>query len=258
MPSRDNELSVTRQLDLRQGRYRFLRDPHQLESEPASVVMSDAQRPPATAQPTDRLGELAAALWEFSRLAMHAPRLLTAPRGKGEPILVLPGFRASDISTSALRGYLTALGYRAVGWGVGTNDGNLDRLLPRVANVLEELVKRGGRPAALVGQSLGGYLAREIAREHPELVAQVITFGTPMLRPRSGQSIRCPVTVMYSKVDRIVPWRSCIDPDPSANNVEVRSTHLGMGIDPDVWQVITRQLRSADRAPARGSVTPNG
>jgi pimeloyl-ACP methyl ester carboxylesterase len=206
--------------------------------------MSNARRPPATAPPSVGFGEFAA-LRQLPRMAMHAPRLLTAPRGKGEPVLVLPGLGASDVSTSALRGFLTTLGYRAIGWGVGTNDGDLDRLLPRAANVLQELVMRRGRPAALVGQSLGGFAAREIAREHPELVAQVITFGTPMLRPRSRQPIRCPVTVIYSKVDGIVPWRSCIDPDPSANNVEVRSTHLGMGIDPDVWLVVARQLRSA-------------
>jgi pimeloyl-ACP methyl ester carboxylesterase len=159
-------------------------------------------------------------------------------------VVLLPGLGGSDVSTSALRGYLTTIGYRAVGWGLGTNDGDLDRLLPRVATEVQVLVKRRGRPAALVGQSLGGYVAREIAREHPDLVSQVITFGTPMLRPRSRRPIRCPVTVMYSKVDRIVPWRSCIDPDPSATNIEVMSTHLGMGIDPDVWRVVARQLRS--------------
>jgi pimeloyl-ACP methyl ester carboxylesterase len=183
---------------------------------------------------------------------MHAPRLLTAPRGKAEPVVLLPGFRASDVSTSALRGYLTTLGYRAVGWGLGTNDGDLERLLPRVATMLQDLVLRRGRPAALIGQSLGGYVAREIARQHPELVAQVITFGTPMLRPRSRRPIRCPVTVIYSKADRIVPWRSCMDPDPAANNVEVRSTHLGMGIDPDVWRVVAGQLHVAAQAPTGG------
>ena len=213
--------------------------------------MSDARRPPSSAAPTDQFGELAA-LREFSRLAMHAPRLLTAPRGKGEPVVLLPGFRASDVSTSALRGYLTTLGYRAVGWGLGTNDGDLERLLPRVANMLQDLVLRRGRPAGLVGQSLGGYVAREIARQHPELVAQVVTFGTPMLRPRSRQPIRCPVTVIYSKADRIVPWRSCMDPDPAANNIEVRSTHLGMGIDPDVWKVVADQLHAAAQAPTGG------
>ena len=130
---------------------------------------------------------------------------------------------------------------------------DLERILPRVASMIEELVTRREQPAALVGQSLGGYVARELAREHPALVSQVITFGTPMLRSRSRQPLRCPVTVMYSKVDRIVPWRSCIDPDPSANNVEVTSTHLGMGFDPDVWRVVARQLHSPQRSARVGA-----
>jgi hypothetical protein len=204
------------------------------------------RRPSGSTQLADQFGELAA-LHQFTRLAMHSPRLLTARRGNGEPVVLLPGLGGGDMSMSALRGYLTALGYRAVGWGLGTNDGDLERLLPRVASTVEELVTRRGRPVALVGQSLGGYVAREIAREHPGLVSQVITFGTPMIRPRSRQPLRCPVTVMYSKVDRIVPWRSCIDPDPSATNIEVTSTHLGMGFDPDVWRVVARQLHAPDQ-----------
>jgi hypothetical protein len=223
-----------------------LRDRRGIESTPSGDRMTDVRRSPRSAQLADQFGELAA-LYQFSRLAMHAPRLLTVKRGSGEPVLLLPGLGAGDGSLGALRGYLTTLGYRAVGWGLGTNDGDLERLLPRAGRVLEQLVTRRGRPAALVGQSLGGHVARELAREHPALVAQVITFGTPMLRPRSRQPIRCPVTVMYSNVDRIVPWRSCIDPDPSANNIEVTSTHLGMGIDPDVWRVVARQLHSPDR-----------
>ena len=187
---------------------------------------------------------------QFPRLAMHAPRLLTARRGNGEPVLVLPGFSASDLSTSALRGYLTSIGYRTAGWGLGTNDGNIDEALPQVAKALQTMVDRHRRPATLIGQSLGGYLAREITREHPELVAQVITFGTPMLKPRSRQPLRRPVTVIYSKADRIVPWVSCVDPDPGATNIEVSSTHLGMGFDPDVWHIIARQLTTSSTAGA--------
>ncbi len=195
-------------------------------------------------------GELAAIL-QFPRLALHAPRLLTARRGKGEPVLVLPGLSASDVSTRVLRGYLSSIGYRTAGWGLGINDGNVDHTLPRVAEALQALVDRHGRPATLVGQSFGGYLAREIAREHPELVAQVITFGTPMLRPRSRKPLLRPVTVIYSKADRIVPWVSCVDRDPGATNIEVRSTHLGMGFDPDVWHIVARRLALSSTPGAR-------
>lgn len=199
-------------------------------------------------------GELAAIL-QLPRLAFHAPRLLTARRGKGEPVLVLPGFSASDVSTRALRSYLSSIGYRTAGWGLGTNDGNVDDTLPRVAEALQALLDRHGRPATLVGQSLGGYLAREISREHPELVAQLITFGTPMLKPRSRKPLLRPVTVIYSKADRIVPWVSCVDRDPGATNIEVSSTHLGMGFDPDVWTIIARQLALSPTAGAGGAAS---
>jgi pimeloyl-ACP methyl ester carboxylesterase len=205
--------------------------------------VSDGRRPSAAERP-DRLGELAA-MREFSRLAMHAPRLLSAPRGQGGPVLLLPGLGGGDLSLGALRTYLATLGHRASGWGLGTNDGDLDWSLPRAGRLVEQLSERTKRPVALVGQSLGGYIARELARDHPELVAQVVTFGTPMLRPRSGRPLRCPVTVIASRADRIVPWRACVDPSPDATNVEVRSTHLGMGIDPDVWLAVARRLGNA-------------
>jgi pimeloyl-ACP methyl ester carboxylesterase len=186
---------------------------------------------------------------EFSRLAFNAPRLMTAPRGRGGPVLLLPGLGGGDLSLGALRTYLTALGHRATGWGIGTNDGDLDWLLPRAGRLVEQLAQRNDRPVALVGQSLGGFIARELAREHPDRVAQVVTFGTPMLRPRSRRPLLCPVTVIASRADRIVAWRACVDPSPEANNIEVRSTHLGMGIDPDVWLAVARQLRAAVPGP---------
>ncbi len=211
--------------------------------------MSDRRGAPAGAERADRadradrLGELAA-MREFSRLAVHAPRLLSAPRGRGGPVLLLPGLGGGDLSLGALRTYLSTLGHRASGWGLGTNDGDLDWSLPRAGRVVEALAQRAGLPVALVSQSLGGYIARELAREHPDAVRQVVTFGTPMLRPRSRGPLRCPVTVIASRADRIVPWRACVDPSPEVTNIEVRSTHLGMGIDPDVWLAIARQLRA--------------
>jgi pimeloyl-ACP methyl ester carboxylesterase len=214
-------------------------------------VSEGARRPGPTqaTERTDRLGELAA-MREFSRLALHAPRLMSAPRGRGGPVLLLPGLGGGDLSLGALRAYLTTLGHRANGWSLGTNDGDLDWLLPRAGLVVSQLAERSGRPVALVGQSLGGYVARELAREHPDVVAQVVTFGTPMIRPRSRRPILCTVTVIASRADRIVPWRTCVDPSPEVNNIEVRSTHLGMGIDPDVWLAVARQLRATAPGPA--------
>lgn len=97
-------------------------------------------------------------------------------------------------------------------------------------------------PVALVGQSLGGHVAREVLREHPELVAQVVTLGSPIFGRRSSQPLRRPVTVVASKADRIVPYARAFDDQDHATNVEVRSTHFGMGIDPDVWRAVAKAL----------------
>jgi pimeloyl-ACP methyl ester carboxylesterase len=191
------------------------------------------------------LGEWAAAL-QVPRLVLRSPWLATAPRGDGAPVLVLPGRGVADISTAPLRRYLGFLGHRTRGWGLGVNDGNLDRLLPLVAPAVAALADRHGRPVSLVGQSLGGFVAREAARRHPDLVARVITLGTPIFAPRSGRSLTVPVTAVWSPQDRVVPPARAIDRDPVTENVEVASTHFGMGIDPDVWRIVARRLGPSD------------
>lgn len=85
-------------------------------------------------------------------------------------------------------------------------------------------------------------MAREVLREHPELVAQVVTLGSPIFGRRSSQPLRRPVTVVASKADRIVPYARAFDDQDHATNVEVRSTHFGMGIDPDVWRAVAKAL----------------
>lgn len=185
-------------------------------------------------------GELAAAR-ELPRLLARSPWLLRQPRGRGRPVMVLPGWHMNDASTAPLQGYLRALGYRCRGWGLGTNDGDLGRVVPRVADALRGMGAED-RPVALVGQSLGGYVAREVLREHPELVTQVVTLGSPLFGRRSSRPLRRPVTVVASKADRIVPYARAFDGHGEATNVEVRSTHFGMGIDPDVWKAVAQAL----------------
>jgi len=110
---------------------------------------------------------------------LRVPELARAPRGRGEPVLVLPGFAASDASTLALRSYLRWLGYDARGWGLGTNGGDLPALVPRVILLLEAQAAAARERVRCVGWSLGGNLARESARERPDLVERVVTLGTP-------------------------------------------------------------------------------
>src|SRR5918994_1198575 len=117
---------------------------------------------------------------ELGRLALKGRGLVTAPRGSA-PVVVLPGFRADDLSTFPLRSFLRGLGHEVEGWGLGRNGGHVQSLLPKVARRVRALHESGGRPVHLIGQSLGGVLAREIARDHPAAVAQVLTLGTPVV-----------------------------------------------------------------------------
>lgn len=113
-----------------------------------------------------------------------SPRRLGAPApvrgavGQGRPVLVIPGFLASDISTRAMRMGLRAAGFRAHGWRRGRNLGLRDDLLGHIDDRI--LAIGGGRPVALVGWSLGGLLVREYAKRAPERVSRVVTLGAPI------------------------------------------------------------------------------
>jgi pimeloyl-ACP methyl ester carboxylesterase len=174
------------------------------------------------------------------------------PRGHGRPVLVLPGRGVDDLSTLPLRAYLRVLGYEVAQWSLGTNDGDLRRLVPLVAERTAAVAERAGAPVAIVGQSMGGAIAREVARRHPEVVGRVITLGSPVLAPSSRRPIGCPLTVVYSESDRIVPPRWALAPsEDDAEVVEVRSTHFAMGIDPDVWTTVATRLAADGPASDR-------
>lgn len=182
-------------------------------------------------------------------------------------MLVLPGHSSSDRATLPLRRYLRYLGFDVRGWGLGTNHGDVDALLPHVRGVVEQMVAETGQRVHLLGWSLGGVLAREVARDNPEMVAQVITYGTPVVggpkytlaaasygaervdriaaqvEQRNQRPLLVPVTAFFSRRDRVVAWRACIDEHtPHAEHVEVGSTHVGLGIDPEVWLGIATRL----------------
>jgi pimeloyl-ACP methyl ester carboxylesterase len=236
----------------------------------ASAALVSAPAPRFRAPPgLGLLGWEALSGLQVARLALAAPSLRRAPRG-GATVLALPGFAAEDASTLPLRGFLSRLGHDVEGWGLGRNRGDVPALVPRVTELVLARAKASGQ-VHLVGQSLGGVLAREVARDHAGAVAQVITLGTPVVGgpahtrvglaygpertaqiqagvdERNRVEIGVPITAIYSRRDGIVNWRACIDDvNPRANNVEVGSSHLGMGIDPDVWLLVARLLADRD------------
>lgn len=213
----------------------------------------------------DGLRELRAG-WDMMRLAARTPELLRAPRGNGRAVMVVPGLQASDASLVPLRSFLAQRGHDVRPWGLGANTGDLDALLERTQASVRRLAEETGRAVNLVGWSLGGVYARETARDQPDTVHRIATFGTPLLGPRytlghtffpeaelrrietiideRGQRpIEVPLTAMYSRNDGIVDWRTCPDRHtPGAVNVEVSSSHIGMGLDPTVWMHIARWL----------------
>jgi hypothetical protein len=212
------------------------------------------------------VGETASAM-ELARLAWNYPDLLKQPRGDGEPVVVLPGFGTDDLSTWMLRRYLRVLGYRVYGWKLGLNHGDVRALIPAVEELAHRCAIKRGQRVRLVGWSLGGLIAREIARDNPWLVERVVTMGSPTCVPRypsarrwfsvfgrdleaiacaveerSGTPIRVPVTAIHASYDGIVAPSDCADPDESVEHIDVATTHLGLGINPVVYRIVAQRL----------------
>jgi pimeloyl-ACP methyl ester carboxylesterase len=210
---------------------------------------------------------------EFASFGARRRLVRTAPRGDGHPVLVLPGFLAGDLTTAPLRRFLRALCYDARGWKLGINTGPDDRLRQGLVARLLHLTERHGRRVSLIGWSLGGIYARELARAHAERVRLVITLGTPfrdisathaarLIRP-GGKSLYgapeiqaalrrplpVPTTSIYSRTDGIVHWQGCLEQaGPQSENVEVHSSHTGMGFHAETLAVVADRLAQPEGA----------
>ena len=223
------------------------------------------------------LTELQRAGLELAALPLAAPALALAPRGDGAPVLVMPGFITSDRSTVLLRRYLSVIGYDARAWELGRNLGPRsvgwrgERLLER----LQTIHRDTGQKVGLVGWSLGGILARDLARAAPEMVSKVITLGSPftgnplataparLYERLSGETLSgaaiaqrlresvetlpVPAAAIFSRDDGVVPWRNCVEPPhPRAENIEVRGSHCGLGVNAAVLYAVADRLAQAD------------
>src|SRR5262249_48303898 len=127
---------------------------------------------------------------ELAALVPGLPLLARTPRGDGHPVLVLPGFLASDVSTRALRGFLRNRGYHVHGWRLGRNLGARPEILAGLGGRFHALRQGQGRAISLVGWSLGGIYARELARRFPGDVRQVITLASPFRDPAASNVAR--------------------------------------------------------------------
>ena len=119
------------------------------------------------------------AIHELGAFLGALPLLSLAPRGDGHPVLVLPGLVASDVSTRPLRSFLKNRGYAVSGWRQGRNLGLRDGVQHAMVDLVQELNDTHGRKISLVGWSLGGLYARQLAKMMPDRVRSVITLGSP-------------------------------------------------------------------------------
>jgi pimeloyl-ACP methyl ester carboxylesterase len=222
------------------------------------------------------------ALLELGTTSFFIPFLMRAPKGDGHPVMVLPGFLASDISTQPLRTFLKLKGYKSYGWGLGRNLGTeivggeqviSEALIARVIALSDKYEKK----VSLVGWSLGGVLAREVARILPDHVRQVISLGSPFNGPDGSAPVASklfelingdiasrnphtmqamlspppvPTTAIFSRTDGVAHWQACkhhnIEVHEEAENIEVRGSHMGLGHNHQVIWIVANRLAQAE------------
>ena len=239
------------------------------------------------ARPPSRLLTLAEPGRAFGELASFyalRPLLSSLPRGDGHGVLVLPGFMASDYSTAPLRSLLSDLGYDAAGWDLGRNVRIDNARIEAMMDCVEELHERTAGKVSIVGWSLGGVFARELAKMAPEKVRGVISLGSPISddrghtnaarlfeylngkepEPMQGGNFRklaeappVPTTSILTRTDGVVHWRGsvqCGDRE-DCENIEVLASHCGLGVNPAAVYAIADRLAQAEGAwkPFRAS-----
>ncbi|MCZ8369973.1 MAG: alpha/beta fold hydrolase [Porphyrobacter sp.] len=215
------------------------------------------------------------AFFELGAFYMSRPFLSTLPKGDSHAVQVLPGFMATNTSTSPMRRLLRDLGYDAHGWDSGRNVRVDNALISRLETQLQRLNDDTGRKVSLVGWSLGGVLARELAKLHPERVRLVISLGSPISDDRNHTSAArlfellngkepeamkggrfrgldkappVPTTSILTKTDGIVHWRGSVQ-KPQATpteNIEVYASHCGLGVNPSVMMAIADRLAQGE------------
>lgn len=208
------------------------------------------------------------AVYEYASTSMLWPALTTAPKGDGHPVLVLPGFLASDRSTAMLRRFLRQQGYDTHGWGQGRNLGPRDGALETMLEKVDALHTSSGRTVSIIGWSLGGAYARVLADKRPEAVRTIVMLGSPiggqsratnawrlyeLLNGRNSSdrpdwaelnaTSSVPASSIWTTSDGVVAWQnSLLEPGPTAENIRVHASHLGLGFNSAVLYAIADRL----------------
>jgi triacylglycerol lipase len=198
-------------------------------------------------------------------------------------ILLIPGFLAGDSTLYPFANWLRARGHHVFFSGIIANMDCPRRAVERLGRILTEQYQLAGAKLVIIGHSLGGLYARELARRYPDKVEQIILLGSPIHEPlehanpyvvmiaRLTKRVRhhhdcdlgtiCGIngsapppgvheTVIYSKSDGIVDWPSCIERGPNVETVEVGGTHVGLPYNRHTLRVIKEKIESLPPVPA--------
>jgi pimeloyl-ACP methyl ester carboxylesterase len=213
-------------------------------------------------------------IFELNASLLLSPLLMTAPRGDGHPVLTLPGFLASDLSMAPMRRYLKELGYDARAWQMGRNIGGVGRMRAALRDRLGQIHGETGRKVSIVGWSLGGVYARDLALQAPAMIRSVVTLGSPFandvtatnatrlyellsgetvesfpeLRSAISGDLPVPATSIYSRSDGVVNWQTCcLRPSDTAENIEIYlASHVGLGVNPAALWAVADRLAQAE------------
>ena len=245
---------------------------------PASLAQSELARRIALARepveaPASRPG-LARMLGELEALAepLKRPlrRLEIEPAPRPQTVMILPGFATHPVRMRYLATQLERAGHRTKRWGLGFNLGPSVENFARLEQRMLDIRQQARQPIVLLGWSLGGVFARELAKRHPSAVGKVITMGSPFsgdLRANNawriyqfvaGHSIDAPpieadlaakppveTVALWSPRDGVVSPRSaCGRPGERDRAVALRCTHMGFAYAPEAVHAILRELHS--------------
>lgn len=204
------------------------------------------------------------------RLLRQYSNLTKDKVGKGQRIILFPGWNSHETVMFPMKTFLSKLGYAPEYWGLGTNQGKIEAYRDEIVDRLKG--ERSTDKITLIGWSLGGVVAREIARELPDRIASVVTYGTPIIGgPKytigakawgekeaqrintlmeeldQTNPIEVPITIIFTKNDSFVSWSACLDhTSKNVTHYEVQSTHLSLGIDPEVWKIVATHLQELE------------
>jgi hypothetical protein len=202
--------------------------------------------------------------WSLVTYHPAPPNPAELPNGAGRAVLVIPAFLNGDSLTHDLRRFLERCGFKAFGWGLGVNWGPTTRLLTGLEQRVDELCDVHG-PIAVIGISLGGLLARNLAYERPHDIRHVVTIASPFRLPtatimeplvricaqhyspavqpeRLLTPLPVPSTMIWSRDDGIVPWDSCWVDDADGETIELSGAHLSLCSNPATLRAVVRRL----------------